>query len=352
MNQQLALVISQEGPLYEGPGRSDGYNDTGLADEIFSGWAVRILDKPAADAKSSGTQQPDQSTDCVRQANQEDHTDQADQAKDQANQVDQAELVPENWLYIETHYGYTGWMDSRDLRLISEEELKQRQDRRKFQRICGRSADLHSQPKVQAMIVETLLRNSFVEILERTEKEDWTLIRSAAGSEGWIPTALLAERKEDDTYLLPGSEKDTFFFHQADKILAAQKEEELRESVVQAAKAYLGNSYRWGGKGSLGIDCSGLAFMSWMENGILIYRDADVRPQYPMYEIDREDLKPGDLIFFPGHVAISLGGARFIHATGFAATPYVTINSLDRNDPDCREDLIDQVTCCASAWKK
>ena len=28
-------------------------------------------------------------------------------------------------------------MDSKDLRLISEEELKQRQDRRKFQRICG-----------------------------------------------------------------------------------------------------------------------------------------------------------------------------------------------------------------------
>ncbi len=318
MAGELALVITQEGYLFEGPGDLGGTNGTGLADEIFSGWAVRILEAP--------------------------------QAEDQPQAG--ADAGPDRWLYIETHYAYKGWMDKNDLRIITREELAARQDKDRFQRICGSSVDLHAEPKVQGTILETLLRNSFVEVLEQNEQGDWTLVRSAAGKQGWIPSVILAPRKEDDAYLLPGTDPETCFFRQADRILEDLDEETLRERVVSAAMAYMGCQYRWGGKGTLGIDCSGLAFMSWMENGVLIYRDADIKPLYPMYEIDRKDLKKGDLIFFPGHVAVSLGGGRFIHATAFAKTPYVTVNSLDRDDPDCREDLIEKVTGCASLWKR
>ena len=302
MAQQLALVTSQEGYLYEGPGGPEGLNDTGLADEILSGWAVRILEEDG------------------------------------------------RWVKVETHYGYEGWMERGILRPVSQVELAQRQDTERFQRICGTSVDLHKEPKVQGTIVETLLRNSFVEQVEASQDGEWTYIRSAAGNEGWIPSVILGPRKEDDAYLLPGGDKARSFFAQADHVLEGLDEETLRENVVKTAMAYLGVQYRWGGKGTLGIDCSGLAFMSYMENGVLIFRDAGIRPQYPMHQIDRKDLKKGDLIFFPGHVAVSLGGSRFIHATGYAKTPYVIINSLDRNDPDCREDLVEKVTGCASLW--
>ena len=83
--------------------------------------------------------------------------------------------------------------------------------------------------------------------------------------------------------------------------------------------------------------------MSYLDNGLLIYRDASIVEGYPIRKIPAEALKKGDLIFFPGHVAVYLGEGKYIHATGFTKTPYVTVNSLRREDPDCRQDLVDKI---------
>ena len=53
-----------------------------------------------------------------------------------------------------------------------------------------------------------------------------------------------------------------------------------------------------GRKTACGIDCSGLAFMSYFRNGILIWRDAPIKEGYPVHEIPIEQTKPGDLLFF------------------------------------------------------
>lgn len=92
-------------------------------------------------------------------------------------------------------------------------------------------------------------------------------------------------------------------------------EGEFGDRVVATAKEYLGAIYRWGGKSFAGIDCSGLAFMSYYLNGVVLWRDADTDRMTMLKPTTLEDIKVGDLIFFPGHVAISLGGLDFIHAT-------------------------------------
>ena len=120
---------------------------------------------------------------------------------------------------------------------------------------------------------------------------------------------------------------------------ALRSEEAFRESIVQTAYSYLGTQYRWGGKTACGIDCSGLAFMSYFRNGILIWRDAAIKEGYPVHEIPIEQAKPGDLLFFPGHVAIYLGNGKIIHATGHPESSCVTVNSLWEGESGYREDL-------------
>ena len=306
MEKQLGVITAEHTYLRSGMEESDGRNRTGIEDEIFAGWAIRIL--------------------------------QENPAKD--------------FVKVETHYGYTGYVDQRDFRRVTRKELEQRQDKERFLRIQTGEADLLDQPKVQGLPLELLLKNSIVELLEREVAEGWSKVRSASGREGYIHTQNLKRRMDHDGYLLT-EEKNTDYFQNWEKPVyhdGLADEEVIRERLEDSAREFLGTQYRWGGKSSQGIDCSGLVFMSYLDQGILIYRDADIKEAYPVKRILVEQLKKGDLLFFPGHVAMYLGEGKYIHATGYYQTPYVTINSLKKSDTDYRPDLAENITECGSIF--
>ena len=80
-----------------------------------------------------------------------------------------------------------------------------------------------------------------------------------------------------------------------------------------------GVRYKSGGSDPSGFDCSGLVQYVFARQGIALPRD--VRRQYQVgYEIDTDELRPGDLLFFntesdgASHVAIALDGESFVHA--------------------------------------
>ena len=79
--------------------------------------------------------------------------------------------------------------------------------------------------------------------------------------------------------------------------------------------------------------------MAYMLNGINIFRDASIKEDFPVQQIARENIKEGDLLYFPGHIAMYLGNGRYIHSTGRAGSDGVVINSLNPKDADYREDL-------------
>lgn len=89
---------------------------------------------------------------------------------------------------------------------------------------------------------------------------------------------------------------------------------------VAVAEAFLGTPYLWGGKESLGLDCSGLLQMAMRAAGFDAPRDADqqeaaLKARWPDVTAD-PDRQRGDVVFWPGHVGIMTDSEFFLHANG------------------------------------
>jgi len=79
---------------------------------------------------------------------------------------------------------------------------------------------------------------------------------------------------------------------------------------------FLGAPYQWGGRESLGLDCSGLIQQALHACGRWCPRDSD-QQQALGRPVEAAALARGDLVFWQGHVGMMLDSARMIHANAF-----------------------------------
>lgn len=230
------------------------------------------------------------------------------------------------WRLVRTHYGYTGYAP--EACLLFGEETAARWERREKKVVLQGTCDVLAAPDVAAWQVASLARGDLV--APRGEaQEGWQQVLLPGGQEGYLRSSFLGQYHTSPVY---------------------EDEEGMRSALVDAALAYRGTHYRWGGKSPMGIDCSGLCSMAYLLCGVIIWRDAAIREGYPIRPIPRENMRPGDLLFFPGHVAMYLGDGRYIHATARAGDDGVVINSLRPGHADYRADLAGSLTAVGSIF--
>jgi hypothetical protein len=95
----------------------------------------------------------------------------------------------------------------------------------------------------------------------------------------------------------------------------------VEADFVAVAERFLAVPYLWGGKTSLGIDCSGLVQVALTAAGLSCPRDSDMQETALGTAIDPgpgfAGVRRGDLMFWDGHVAIVCDGQTLVHANAF-----------------------------------
>ena len=217
-----------------------------------------------------------------------------------------------------------------------------------MQEVTSGIAPVRSAPSHEATQVTEALRGERVTIYE-TDEEGWAWGQLASdGYVGWLPAAALLAPGAPPTHkvtvlrtsVFPGPsiklppldalplgahvsvarEQDSFAvlasggYVPKTHLVALDARE---HDFVAVAERFVGTPYLWGGKSSLGLDCSGLVQVALTACGIPCPRDSDMQEKALGKAVNLAGLQSGDLIFWKGHVAIAHGRNSMIHANAF-----------------------------------
>lgn len=243
-------------------------------------------------------------------------------------------------------------------------------------------ADMHSKPAADSDVVSQAIYGSNVTLLE--ERDGWARIRTADEYTGWMQDAelrrlaagergyasgdrvaqveslfsnlyrepdvtkhpplltvpfetrleVVAEQEHEDRWIHVRLPDDRPAWLQRGDVTLAPQRLSIAETIA-LSKRFLGLPYFWGGVSTFGYDCSGFTQMLCRRRGLLIPRDARIQAAWSgMLAVERDNLKPGDLVYFGKspekitHTGMYIGNGEFVNATTWEH-PVVQIGRLD-----------------------
>lgn len=98
----------------------------------------------------------------------------------------------------------------------------------------------------------------------------------------------------------------------------------IGQGIANMAYNYIGVPYASGGSSPSGFDCSGFTAFLYRQYGISLSRTSSSQAYGGVYVAGLSQALPGDIICYPGHVAIYVGGGQIIHATVPGSTVKLT----------------------------
>ncbi len=242
---------------------------------------------------------------------------------------------------------------------LADEKLRGKVEAERFitgtvKRVVAPFAPLHRHPSREAPVDTQAIFGEGVTVYDEHEGWAWVQLHDD-GYVGYLPNVVLGEPGPQAThkvaairtFIYPGPNLklphiDLLTMNSKVAIIGTQGEYaqmadggwlyaahlsgiDVRETdYVSVAERFLHTPYLWGGKTSLGIDCSGLAQTVLLAAGIKAPRDSDMQEQQLGAAIevkpDLSGLTRGDLVFWKGHVGLMMDETNFIHATGHSMT--------------------------------
>ena len=217
-------------------------------------------------------------------------------------------------------------------------------------RVVGPKAPVRRSPSHAAALDTEALHGERVTIYETTE-EGWCWGQlDLDGYVGWMPGSALADEGPAAThrvsalrtFVFPAPDikrpplvplclgckvfvvrmKDAFAISESGGFIYAPHLVPIGErepDFVDVAQRFLGTPYLWGGRTSVGIDCSGLVQVALQSAGHDCPRDSDMQASYGD-AVPLEDLaawRRGDLVCWKGHIGIVSAPGRLLHANAF-----------------------------------